>query len=70
MEEVDIHTISKDQPANYLLITVGERYRGKSTREKPGSHHFNQVTKSNITSDGTKLTSYAPSCDVLRTHHL
>lgn len=48
MEEVDIHTVSKDQPTNYLLITVGEGYLGGET-----CHNFNQVIKTNITSDGT-----------------
>lgn len=53
MEEVDIHTVSKDQAPNCSLITVGEGYFGKSTREKPGSHRFHQVIKTIITSDGT-----------------
>lgn len=53
MREVDIHTVSKDQPTNYLLITVGKRYLRKRTMEKLGSHHFNQMIKINFTGDGT-----------------
>lgn len=67
MEEVDIHRVSKDQPTNYLLITAGEGYLGKSTMEKPGSHHFNQVIKTNITSDGTGRP-HMPLA--MMTHHL